>query len=62
MKVEGFFTHAENAGKLGDLVEGIRDAMMEYQVRGSSYLFVQHLMSVPGFAATRYLQQATRYL
>jgi len=31
-KVEGFFTNAENAGKLGGLVEDIRDAMMEYQV------------------------------
>ena len=31
-KVEGFFNNAENAGKLGDLVEDIRDAIMEYQV------------------------------
>jgi len=31
-KVEGFFTNAENANKLGGLVEDIRDAMMEYQV------------------------------
>ena len=31
-KVEGFFNNAENAGKLGDLVEDIRDAMMDYQV------------------------------
>ena len=31
-KVEGFFNNAENAGKLGDLVEDVRDAMMDYQV------------------------------
>ena len=31
-KVEGFFNNTENAGQLGDLVEGIRDAIMEYQV------------------------------
>ena len=31
-KVEGFFNNAENAGKLGDLVEDIRDVMMDYQV------------------------------
>ena len=31
-KVEGFFNNAENAGKLGGLVEDIRDAMIEYQV------------------------------
>ena len=31
--VEGFFNNAENAGKLGDLVEDVRDAMMDYQVR-----------------------------
>ena len=31
-KVEGFFNNTENAGKLGDLVEDVRDAMMDYQV------------------------------
>ena len=35
-KVEGFFNNTENAGKLSSLVEGIRDAMMEYQVYGSA--------------------------
>ena len=38
-KVEGFFNNAENAGKLGGLVEEIRDAMMEYQVCGSTTHF-----------------------
>jgi hypothetical protein len=36
--VEGFFTNAE-AGKLGGLVKDIQDAMMEYEVCGSSSLF-----------------------
>ena len=31
-KVERFFKNSENSGKLGSLVEDIRDAMMEYQV------------------------------
>ena len=31
-KVEGFFNNTENTAQLGDLVESIRDAMMEYQV------------------------------
>ena len=38
-KVEGFFNNAENAGKLSSLVEDIRDAMMEYQVRASAAHF-----------------------
>jgi len=60
-RVEGFFTNAENAGKLGGLVEDIRDAMMEYQVRGSSYLFAPRLTFVLDLTATRDLQQAARY-
>ena len=32
-KVEGFFNNVKNADKLGGLVEDIRDAVMEYQVR-----------------------------
>ena len=31
-KIEGFLNNTENAGKLGGLVEDIRDAMIEYQV------------------------------
>jgi hypothetical protein len=30
--VEGFFRNLENADRLSGLVEGIRDAMLEYQV------------------------------
>ena len=32
-KVEGFFNNTKNGETLGGLVEDIRDAMMEYQVR-----------------------------
>ena len=42
-KVEGFFNNVENAGKLGGLVEAIRDAMMEYQVCVPNYPFLSHL-------------------
>ena len=31
-KVKGFLNNAQNASKLGGLLEDIRDAMMEYQV------------------------------
>lgn len=31
-KAKGFFNNVANADKLGGLVEGIRDAVMEYQV------------------------------
>jgi len=31
--VEGFFNNVKNAEKLGSLIEDIRDAMLEYQVR-----------------------------
>jgi hypothetical protein len=48
-KVEGFFNNAENAGKLGGLVEDIRDAMMEYQVCGSNCSFVPRLTFVLDF-------------
>ena len=34
--VEGFFNNTENAGQLGGLVEGIRDAMVDYQVCASN--------------------------
>ena len=36
-KVKGFFNNTENAALLGGLVEGIRDAMMEYQVRALNF-------------------------
>ena len=55
-KVEGFFNNTENAGKLGSLVEDIRDAMMEYQVCASNYPFLPYLTFVPDFIATGYLR------
>ena len=36
-KAKGFFNNVENADKLGGLVEDVRDAMMDYQVRIASY-------------------------
>ena len=35
-KVEGLFNNTENSGRLGGLVEDIRDAIMEYQVRAQN--------------------------
>ena len=37
-KVEGFFNNVKNADKLGGLVEDIRDAVMDYQVRNQNDL------------------------
>ena len=56
-KVEGFFTNVENADKLGGLVEDIRGAIMEYQVRLTNYSSLPCLMFVLDFVATRYLRQ-----
>ena len=36
--MEGFLNNVKNADKLGGLVEGIRDAVMNYQVRSWSGL------------------------
>ena len=36
-KITGFLTNVENERKINDLVEDIRDAMMDYQVRLPSY-------------------------
>ena len=36
-KVTGFLTNVENERKINDLVEDIRDAMMDYQVRLPRY-------------------------
>ena len=37
-KAKGFFNNVENADRLTGLVEDVRDAMMDYQVRVSSTL------------------------
>ena len=61
-KIEGFFTNTENAAQLGGLVEGIRDAMMEYQVScASDSSSPPCLIPLPDFVATRNLQSATGY-
>jgi len=60
--VEGFFNNVVNAGKLGSLVEGIRDAMMEYQVCESGYPFLPCLTFVLDFIATRYLRHAAGFV
>ena len=54
-KVEGFFNTAENAGRLGSLVENIRDAMMEYQVCALHNSFPLYLTFVPDFITARHL-------
>ena len=61
-KVEGFFNNTENAAQLGGLVEGIRDAMMEYQVCGSYYSSPPRLIFLSDIAATGNLRSATRDL
>ena len=61
-RVEGFFNNTENAAQLGGLVEGIRDAMMEYQVCTSNSSSPPLLTLLPDFVATRDLRSATRDL
>ena len=42
-KTKGFFNNVENSGKLGGLVEDVRDAMVDYQVcttTDSSFLYL----------------------
>ena len=56
-KIAGFLTNTENAQRIGGLVEVIRDAMVDYQVCASNYLFLPRLTIVVGFIATRYLRQ-----
>ena len=56
-KAQGFFNNVKNADKLGGLVEDIRDAMMEYQVRMLHYPLLSRLMLALDFVATRYLRQ-----
>ena len=53
--VEGFLKNVGNANKLGDLLEDVRDAMIEYQVRiPSNYMLLQHFMFESDFIATGY--------
>ena len=52
--VEGFFRNLENADKLSGLVEDIRDAMVEYQVRLDDALLAP-LTFASDLVAARYL-------
>jgi len=56
-KVAGFFNNLENAGKLGGLVEDIRDAMIDYQVCVLNYLFLMCLTFALDFIAAGSLRQ-----
>ena len=56
-KIEGFFKNTKNSGKLGSLVEDIRDAMMEYQVCISTQLFQALLTPAQDFDTARHLRQ-----
>jgi hypothetical protein len=56
-KAEGFFNNVKNADKLGGLVEGIRDAVMDYQVRNGSNSLPSCLTSVSDIVTARYLSQ-----
>jgi len=42
--VDGFFNNIKNADKLDGLVEDIRDAIVEYQVRSLNHLFLPYLI------------------
>ena len=54
-EVAGFSANTENAQRINDLVEDIREVMMDYQVRASNNPFLPHLMNVLDLTATRYL-------
>ena len=55
-KTPGFPTNAESAQRVGGIVEGIRQAVMDYQVRALTPSFLLSWpTNMPGFIATRYL-------
>jgi hypothetical protein len=56
-KVEGFFNNVENADTLGGLAEGIRDAVMEYQVRNRNELITPMPDIRSDIITARYLSQ-----
>ena len=41
-KIKDFFNNVENADKLGGLIEDVRDAVMDYQVRIPNGLFFSY--------------------
>ena len=55
-KVEGFLKNVGNSNKLSDLLEDVRDAMIEYQVRRpQNHVSLQHLIFESDFVAAGYL-------
>ena len=54
-KVAGFLANTPNAQKINDLMEDIRQVMMDYQVCASGNPSLPCLMNVLDLAATRYL-------
>jgi len=54
-KVVGFLANTENAQRINNLVEDIREVMMDYQVCASNTLFFPYLMNAVDLVATRYL-------
>ena len=54
--VVGFLTNTKNAQRINDLVEDIRQAMMDYQVCLSNDSFLLCLMNVLDLVATKYLR------
>jgi hypothetical protein len=54
-KVVGFLANTENAERINDLVEDIRQVMMDYQVCALNNSFLPCLMNVLDLVATRHL-------
>ena len=56
-KIEDFLNNVRNTDKLGSMLEDIRDAIIEYQVRVSfnQLSLPLSLMPNPDFVAARYL-------
>jgi len=54
-EVVGFLTNTKNAQRINDLVEDIRQVMMDYQVCASNDSSLPCLMNVLDLIATRYL-------
>ena len=55
-KIEDFLNNVRNTDKLGSMLEDIRDAIIEYQVRVSfNHLSLLYLIPNPDSVAARYL-------
>lgn len=56
------FQHPKNADKLGGLVEGIRNAMMDYQICMSHCSFLPYLMLALDIVATVYYKKSCQFI